>query len=310
MSKIETQSKNIHKCPECGGTEIILDKITGERICQQCGIVITSTIIDTGPEWRAFDQNQIATRTRTGAPSSLMVNDKGLSTDIGWRNRDASGRELSLEAKERLFRLRKLQYRSRVSDNNNRNLSQALNYMRILESKLNVPRNVVETSSYIYRNALNLRITRGRSIKNIVAACMYIACRQCGVIRSLDEVAKMSDISRKEVARTYRFLTRSLGSNVPQVDSGSIIGSMVSKLGLLGETERIADLILGQASLLKLTVGRGPGGVAAACVYISARVCGEYVTQGMIAQTAQVTDVTLRNRYKELVRQLDIIIQI
>jgi len=306
----ETQSTNTSKCPECGGTQIHLDNTTGETICEQCGVVISSTSINTGPEWRAFEPSQRENRPRTGAPASLMIYDKGLSTNIGWRDRDASGRELSQEAKMRLRRLRKWHQRSRVSNSHNRNLSQALNILREFESKLNLPRNVVETASYIYRNALKHRLIRGRTIKIIVAACTYMACRQCGVIRSLDEVARVSGVPRKDVARNYRFLVKQLGSSVPQVDARSIIAAIISKLGLSGVSERIAYLILEQASKLKLTVGRGPGGVAAACVYIAARVCGEYVTQGSIAFTAQVTEVTVRNRYKELVKQLDITTQL
>ena len=116
--------------------------------------------------------------------------------------------------------------------------------------------------------------------------------------------------ARKDVARNYRFLVKQLDSSVPQVDARSIIAAIISKLGLSGVSEKIAYLILEQASKLKLTVGRGPGGVAAACVYIAARVCGDYVTQGSIAFTAQVTEVTVRNRYKELVKQLDITTQL
>jgi transcription initiation factor TFIIB len=162
----------------------------------------------------------------------------------------------------------------------------------------------------IYRKALKASLTRGRTITGIVVACIYMACRQCGVLRSLDEVAGSSNISKRDAARNYRFLLRELGSNVPMVDMQSYISKIVNKLRLSGETERIAKMILHQASLMKLTSGRGPAGIAAACVYISTKITGDFRTQADIAKQAQVTEVTIRNRYKELVKFLELEVKI
>jgi transcription initiation factor TFIIB len=162
----------------------------------------------------------------------------------------------------------------------------------------------------IYRKALNANMIRGRTIQSIAVACIYLACRQCGVIRSLEDVAGSSNISKKDVARNYRFLLRELRPSVPQVDSQSYISKIVSNLGLIGETERLAKTILHTASLMKLTGGRGPAGMAAACVYISTKLTGDHRTQGDIAKEAQVTEVTIRNRYKELVALLNFEVQI
>jgi transcription initiation factor TFIIB len=63
--------------------------------------------------------------------------------------------------------------------------------------------------------------------------------------------------------------------------------------------------ILNQVSEMKLTSGRGPAGMAAACIYISCQLTNERRTQGEISREAQVTEVTIRNRYKELVQRLD-----
>jgi transcription initiation factor TFIIB len=162
----------------------------------------------------------------------------------------------------------------------------------------------------IYRKALKASLIRGRTITSIVGACIYMACRQCGIIRTLEEVAGSSDISKKDAARNYRFLLRELRSNVPQVDTQSYISKIVNKLRLSGETERLAKTILHQASWMKLTSGRGPAGMAAACVYISTRITGDHITQGDVAKQAQVTEVTIRNRYKELVELLDLEVNI
>jgi transcription initiation factor TFIIB len=292
-------------CTECGNSNLQQDYETSEFVCQACGIVVSSTELSTEPEWRAFDQQQREKLPRVGAPVTWMIHDKGLSTNIGWQDRDYSGRKLSPEQRARLYRLRKWQRRSKVSDSTQRNLSQALSEMSKISNKLNLPRNVVETSSMIYRKAIQKKLIRGRTIQSIAVASIYMACRQCGVIRTLGDVAGAANITKKEAARNYRFLLRELKPSVPQINTGKYISKIVNNLALSGETERLAMVILNQASEMKLTSGRGPAGMAAACVYISSQLTNERRTQGEIAREAQVTEVTIRNRYKELVQRMD-----
>ena len=297
-------------CTECGGADLLRDYETGELVCQRCGFVISSMLIDQGPEWRAFDQEQRDKLPRVGAPVTWTIHDKGLSTTIGWQDRDASGRRLSPEERARLYRLRKWHRRSKVSDSTQRNLAHALSEMSKISYKLNLPKNVVETSSMIYRRAIQKQLIRGRTIQSVAVASIYMACRQCGIIRTLEDVADSANITKKEAARNYRFLLRELRPTVPQVDPQGYISKIVNKLALTGETERLAMMILSQASELKLTSGRGPSGIAAACIYISSQLTDERRTQGEIAKEAQVTEVTIRNRYKELAQRLEFKVQL
>jgi transcription initiation factor TFIIB len=233
------------------------------------------------------------------------MHDKGLSTTIGWQNVDGKGNRLSPENRSRLYRLRKWHRRSKISDSNHRNLAFALSEISKISNKVNLPKNVIETSSVIYRQALNKKLIRGRTIKSVVVASIYLACRQCGIIRTLKDVAFAANITKKEAARNYRFLLKALKPNVPQVNRSNYISRIVNKLNLTGETERIAEKILIRAVDQKFTSGRGPGGMAAACIYISCQLTGESRTQGDIARVAQVTEVTIRNRYKELAQNLE-----
>ncbi|MFH2112495.1 MAG: transcription initiation factor IIB [Candidatus Bathyarchaeota archaeon] len=292
-------------CPECGGSSFLQDPEAGELVCRTCGLVISSTPLSREPEWRAFDQEQQDKLPRVGAPATWTLHDKGLSTTMGWRDRDAMGRRLGPEVRARLYRLRRWHQRSKVSDSTQRNLAHALSEMIKISYKLNLPRNVVETSSMIYRLAVQKQLIRGRTIQSVAVASIYMACRQCGVIRTLEEVADAADITKKEAARNYRFLLRELKPTVPQVDPQGYISKIVNRLALTGRTERLAILILNQASDMKLTVGRGPSGIAAACVYISSQLTSERRTQGEIAKEAQVTEVTIRNRYKELAQRME-----
>ena len=297
-------------CTDCGNSNLLRDYETGELVCQACGIVVSDATLSTGPEWRAFDQEQRDKLPRVGAPVTWTIHDKGLSTTIGWQDRDASGRKLSPEERARLYRLRKWHRRSKVSDSTQRNLAHALSEMSKISYKLNLPRNVIETSSMIYRRAIQKQLIRGRTIQSVAVASIYMACRQCGVIRTLEDVAGAANITKKEAARNYRFLLRELKPSVPQVNPRGYISKIVNKLALSGETERLAMAILNQASEMKLTSGRGPSGIAAACIYISSQLTDERRTQGEIAKEAQVTEVTIRNRYKELAQRLDFCVTI
>ncbi len=295
----------VKKCPECGKSDFIRDYEAGELVCEQCGFVISSTLFDHGPEWRAFDEEQREKRTRVGAPLTWTIHDKGLSTIIDWHDRDAYGRKLKPGQKARVYRLRKWHRRSKVSGTTQRNLAHALSELTKVSYKLNLPRNVLETASILYRRIVRKRFIRGRSIQGVAAATIYMACRQCKIIRTLEEVARAAHISKKEGGRNYRFLLRKLQTNVPRVDPQRYVSKFVNHLSLSGDTEIIAMKIIDLAHELRLTSGRGPAGIAAAATYIASQLTGEQRTQGEIARRARVTEVTIRNRYKELYEKLN-----
>jgi transcription initiation factor TFIIB len=309
-SSLLDKKGGITSCPECNNSRLIQDSERGELVCQNCGYVISSNIVDNGPEWRAFDQQQRDKLTRVGAPLTWAIHDRGMSTTIGYQTRGLSGAKLNPEAQARLYRLRKWQQRSKVSNSMDRNLSNALNEMIKISQRLNLPKNVVETGSMIYRQAVQKHLTRGRNIQSVAVASIYMACRQCGVVRTLSDISESLDITKKEAAKNYRFLLRELKPNVPKADIELYISRIVNKLALTGDTERVAMMILNQVSEMKLTGGRGPSGIAAACIYISSQLTDDTRTQGEIAREAQVTEVTIRNRYKEIVNLVDFSIHI
>ncbi|MBZ9572132.1 transcription initiation factor IIB [Patescibacteria group bacterium] len=298
------------KCPECGSPNLIYDYDSlGEVVCGNCGFVI-SRIVDRGAEWRAFDDEQRAKRVRVGAPLTQTIHDKGLSTLIDWRDSDVFGTKLTPEQKAQIHRLRKWQKRIRISNAPERNLAFALPKISKIANSLNLPKNALETASVIYRKAAKKGLVRGRSVQSITAAAIYIACRKCGLARTLNEVAQASNVDKKEVGSRYRFLVKELDYFIPPIKPSQYITKFSNQLTMQGKVEEIAHKILVVAKELRLTSGRGPTGIAAASSYIASVLTGERNTQKDIAEIAQVTEVTIRNRYKELAERLLFIISI
>jgi len=301
---IPTTATKVQQCPECGSTRLMRDPDAAEIVCMSCGFVVASKLADRGPEWRAFDDEQRAKRARAGAPLTYTIHDKGLSTMIDWHDRDIYGKRLSPGQKAQIYRLRKWQRRIRVSDATERNLAFALSEITKIANSLNLPKNILETASVIYRKAVKEHLIRGRSIQGVTSAAIYVACRQCGLARTLEEIAQASSINKKEVGRSYRFLIKELDYFIPPLKPSQYITKFSNQLTMQGKVEEIAQKILLTARDLKLTSGRGPTGIAAAASYIASVLTGERKTQREIAEIAQVTEVTIRNRYKELVERL------
>ncbi len=304
------QPRMIRKCPECGSNRLMRDYECAEIVCMNCGFVVAAKLADQGPEWRAFDNEQRAKRARAGAPLTFTIHDKGLSTMIDWHDRDVYGKRIAPGQKAQIYRLRKWQRRIRVSDATERNLAFALSEISKIANNLNLPKNILETASVIYRKAVKERLIRGRSIQGVTAAALYVACRQCGVARTLDEIAQASTVNKKEIGRSYRFLVKELDYFIPPLKPSQYITKFSNQLTMQGKVEEIAHKILATAKELKLTSGRGPTGIAAAASYIASVLTGERKTQREIAEIAQVTEVTIRNRYKELVERLQFIISL
>lgn len=305
-----SQTNTEWQCSECGGNRFIRDYETGESVCIECGYVIEEKIEDRGPEWRAFNNEQKEKRIRVGAPLTFTIHDKGLSTMIDWRDKDTYGKSLPQNERAKVYRLRKWQQRSRVSNATERNLAFALSELSKMSSALNLPKNILETASVIYRKAVKLQLIRGRSIQGVTSAAIYMACRQCGVARTLDEVAQVSLVGRKEIGRSYRFMIKELNTFVPPSTAAHYISRFSNQLGLIGNAETIAIRILNIAKTLRLTSGRGPLGIAAAATYIASTLVNDRRTQRELAEQANVTEVTIRNRYKELIKTLSITIRL
>jgi transcription initiation factor TFIIB len=293
-------------CTDCGSNKLIHDEANAEVICAKCGLVLAAHLIDPGPDWRAFTPEDTKRRRRIGSPLDYTRFDKGLSTTIDWRNKDAAGRTITSRRRAEISRLRKWHRRSQVHSSFHRNLARAMSELNRLASQLNLPRPVKETAAMTYRQTLKRLLVRGRTIEGLVAACTYIACRQNKIPRTLKEIARYSRLNAKMVGRSYRLIVRRLNLHIPPFQATDFIPRFASRLDLSIEVQNRAIQILNKARQQLVTSGKAPTGLAAASLYIASILESERRTQCEIAEVAGCTEVTIRNRYQELVEKLNL----
>ncbi len=287
------------RCLRCGKKALITDTETGEIFCGGCGFVLSERIENPGPERRSFSDDSI-NRERTGSGTSLAIHDKGLSTVINPTNRDATGKPLSNSMKMTLNRLRIWDSRSQVDEPIDLNFRRAFSELHRLQDKLSLPDSVLEKAAYIYRKALDKKLVRGRSISAIIGSALYAACREVETPRTLKEVAETLNIKKGDLAHCYRLLVKELDLKMPVVDSVQNVARIASKIGLSEKTKRYAIEILRKAEENKTSSGKNPMGLAAAALYLSCAKNGENKSQRDLAEAANITEVTIRNRCKGL----------
>ncbi len=290
-------------CPECESKNLVMDIEMGELVCGNCGLVIEEDVLDQGAEWRAFTNQERAARARVGVPTRYYSSDKGLSTVIRIA-RDAFGRPLSPEVRYQMWRLRRWQLRSIFGASKDRNLSQAMDELERLSEKLNMPSSVREMAAVIYRKALDKDLIRGRCIAAIVAGALYAACRFTRTPRTLKEITEASTRSQKEVSRAYRLVVKDLEMEMPVDDPLDYATKIAEKAGVSSNVEGLAIQIIREAKKKNATMGKDPSGLAAAALYIASKLEKEKITQKRLAKAADITQVTVRNRTKDLKKRL------
>jgi len=283
------------RCPSCAKNTMQTDVTTGEMFCRNCGYVVAEKIEESGPEWRAFSNDE-SDRSRVGAGTSLTMHDMGLSTVIGAADKDATGKPLSASMKSSIERLRTWDSRTQTHSSADRNLRQALSELDKMKDKMALAESVVEKAAYIYRKAMEKKLVRGRSIHGLIAACLYAACRNTETPRTLDDVAESINIRRKDVARCYRLIYKELDLKMPVADPTKGISRIASTANLSEKTKRRAMEILNKAKKIGMVAGKDPMGIAAAALYLACISNGEIRSQKDISIAAGVTEVTIRNR--------------
>jgi len=285
---------------------LVTDPDTGEIIREDTGEVVSNNALSQEKEWRSFTSEEDGARARTGAPSSLAFHDMGLSTVIGRESTDASGTRIDPLVQIRMGRLRKWNSRSTSHSPTARNLQQAFTILSKLKDRLGLPDYVTEKAAYVYRKAQGRGLIRGDTIGSVLAASIYVAVRESGVLRTLDDISITSNVKPKEAYKSYRRIVTELDIKVPMIDPAKYIIRLANNLNFDEKAKRKALDILEQARKKHILAGKDPTGMAASILYLVNLTEKSPRTQAQIAATAGVTEVTVRNRSKELRKTLGI----
>jgi transcription initiation factor TFIIB len=293
------------KCSACNNLtrSTITDPESGEIICSNCGIVILDRIEDyVHEERRAHSMEEVYARSRTGAPASLAFHDKGLCTIIGKANIDASGKILDASILPQIEKLRKWNAWINVHKSSDRNLRRAFQRLDILKDKLGLTDSIVEKTAYIFRKVHERQLVRGRTIDGMLAAAVYIVCREMGTSITLKDIAVASNLTYKDISRNYGVLVFELDIKIPLVDPMKCIVKVANRLGINERTKMRAMGIMNEVIKKEMSSGKVPMGLAGAVLYLTCQMAGQYVSQTSIAAASGVTEVTIRNRFKDLIK--------
>jgi transcription initiation factor TFIIB len=283
---------------------VVTDPETGELIRKDTGEVISDNMLSQEKEWRSFDTVEYENRARTGTPTSLAFHDMGLSTVIGKEATDASGNVIDTGTRMRMSRLRTWDYRSQVQSSGERSLQKAFSILSRLKDRLGLPNHITEKAAYTYRKAQERGLVRGDTIDSVLTASIYVALRQSGVPRTLDEISEISNVKLRHAARSYRRVVTQLDIKAPIIDPSKYIMKVATKLGFDEKIKRKALELMGQAQKKNILVGKDPVSMAASILYLVNVAEGHHKTQAEIAKGAGTTEVTVRNRSKELRQKL------
>lgn len=299
----EKGKKYLHEGESHG--PFVTDNVRGEILCARCGMILADKVEDSSPEQQSFSTEDYSNSTRTGLGSALSIHDKGLSTVIGNTDRDASGNSISTYMKYAFSRLRTWDSRSK-SSSAERNLRSAFIIMGAIQSKLDVSDAVVERAAYLYRKALTKNMIRGRTISGMILAALYVACRESGVPRTMQDVSDAGNISFKNLSRHYRVFVKTLELQVDSLNPSELVSKIGTSVGISEKAQRDALDIVEMAKKKGLADGKNPMSLAATALFMAGVINGESVTQDKIAKASGISAVTIRNVTKVFKNAMDL----
>jgi transcription initiation factor TFIIB len=290
---LKKPAPNVIICPNCGDGQKVTDIESGELICMKCGYVIHERVGDEEQDWSVLAREP-ASKLRT-SPTSLARSGMGLSTIIGRPDRSA-GSGLNAAMRSTFDRLRTWDFRIKGQDE--RSLRRAFVDLDRLRGMLRLSDAIVEKAAYIYRRAQEQGLVRGRTMRAVMGAAIYIVQREMGISGTLDDIIRATNTKEKDLARAYRILIRELDLKVPMVDPVKCVSRVANKANISERTKRKAMNMIYDVVNSGLAAGKDPMGLAASVLYVSCVNSGEVKSQAAIADAAGVSEVTLRKNQR------------
>ncbi|HEX2013626.1 MAG TPA: TFIIB-type zinc ribbon-containing protein [Nitrososphaera sp.] len=319
-----TSAEYYTQCPECSAN-LIQDHSKGEYICERCGCVVMDQVDDYGRESSATDFEEKSKNTRASGSTSFALHDYGLRTEIAYGSKDYAGKAIDYQMAETMNNIRKWHIRSRIVSPQERRLSNVLTRINETCAVMSLPKLLVETAAMLYRNFESNYEAKGKSIACMAAATIYLACKKCSVVRSLDEIVEATGITDDErstvklASKYYRMMVMEMGvftsreaqeqpatkQQSTQVPSVALaIDHYISRLANMAKidtkVERLAIDIAHKTDDHLLADGKAPNGLAAAYIYVASILLGVNILQRDVSSLSGVTEVTIRNRCKDI----------
>jgi transcription initiation factor TFIIB len=281
---------------------MVTDLVSAEVVCESCGIVSPQNTMENPAEWTIFGSENGSNNAchRVDLPNSMTLHDMGLSTIIGKQNKDSTGHTLDSYVSSSMQRLRVWDARTRSNVSGRRNLMLAFNELGKLKDKLGLSNAIAEKAAYIYRKAEEKQMIRGRSVSAILAAAIYMACRELGTPKSLREMTNSSQVKSKAIRHCYRLLVLELDATIPLIEPSKYIARIANRAGISEKTKRIALTMMKEITKNEISAGKNPVALAATVLYLSCLATNENKTQMKISAAAGITEVSIRNRSKDL----------
>ena len=324
-----TSAEYYTQCPECSAS-LIQDHSKGEYICEKCGCVVMEQVDDYGRESNATDFEEKSKNARASGSTSFALHDYGLRTEIAFGSKDYAGKNIDYQMAETMNSIRKWHIRSRIISPKERRLSNVLTKINETCAAMSLPKLLVETAAVLYRNFESNCEAKGKSIACMAAATIYLACKKCSVVRSLEEIVEATGVTDQDrstvklASKYYRMMVMEMGAFTtmepqapsataatnPPAQSGLVpavalaIDHYISKLANMAKidtkVERLAIDIAHKTDDHMLADGKAPNGLAAAYIYISSILLGVNILQRDVSSLSGVTEVTIRNRCKDI----------
>lgn len=327
-----TTAEYYTQCPECS-SGLIQDYSKGESICQSCGYVVMDQTDDYGRESNATDYEEKTKNTRASGSTSFALHDYGLRTEIALGSKDYAGKSINSQIAEQMNSIRKWHLRSRIDTPEKRRLSNVLSKINETCAAMLLPKLIVETAAMLYRNFETKHDAKGKSIACMAAATVYLACKKCSVVRSLEEIVAATGVMDQQrttvklASKYYRSMVMEMGvftdgeNSSTQASPPTTISRMtgaidhyISKLANMAKidtkVERLAIDIAHKTNDHMLADGKAPNGLAAAYIYLAAILLDINILQRDVSGLSGVTEVTIRNRCKDIISSFKLVVTV
>lgn len=289
-------SSDTYKCPYCNSIEIVYDSYSGIYVCSKCGSVL-ERVVFYGLETRSFEQ----VVPRTSGSYTNRVHDRGIgSTEF----------EIPYWNKRKWSELSRLQKGVRVT-RDQKIVEKALRLMNQYSKTLEVPNYVEETAAYLLRKSVEDKNYKSKTLRNLALASIYMACKIHGLPVSAKQYMKQIDLQPSAFWKALREINEAvhqMNIRIKREHPESHVAFIINKLGLSHSVERLANKLVDSSRKIGIDIGRPSVGLAAAAVYLSSILMNERRTQLQVASSIGVSDVSIRNRYSDIVSTMDITI--